>query len=221
MIHKLIGLFVRAKLIIRNEGIVALIGRGFSFIKRHIYFSETYYLYEHSARERDESAYMPRTQDFTLKIVSSNREVDELAAEGYDLRYWYPVYSERLDRGAVAFCLFIGREMAHIGWVGMNDAAKDSIGEVPYKVNYANNEAFTGGTWTDPKYRGLGLSTYVYLKRFDYLRERGKSIVRAAAATDNTPSNRMHAKFGPKIVATGHYLKLLWWESWKEKPMAD
>ena len=219
MIRKLADLFRRAKLVIRNDGSIAFIRSAFTFIVSRIFFYKTYYLYKYDIEELDEAAYLPRTQDFTLKIVSSNREADEMAADGYDMRYWYPVYSKRLDKGAVAFCLFIGRELAHIGWVGVNSRAKASLGEVPYKVSYSNNEAFSGCVWTDPKYRRLGLQRYGYFKRRQFLKDCGKTVGRAAIATNNAGTITMAEKIGAQRYGRGRLVKLLGWQFWKERPV--
>lgn len=161
---------------------------------------------------------MPRIGDFTLRIVSTNEEADELAATtGFDFRRRFIDARRMLDEGAIAFCTFVKMELAHIGWVGMTEGAKKSMGQLPYKVDFSDGEACTGGMWTYPKYRGMGLATYGYFKRCQFLRDKGKTAARNAVATNNVMTQRLLAKFGLKRYAQGRYVKILWWQFWKER----
>ena len=85
-----------------------------------------------------------------------------------------------LDKGAIAFCIFVNGEVAHIGFVAMSEEAKNTVDHMPYKVDFSNNEACTGATETVPEYRSKGLMGYVYFKRFQFLREKGKVISRVS-----------------------------------------
>jgi len=219
---RLTDLLRRAKRIFQTEGLVPLFRQALAFVAWRFFEYETLYLFEHSTdnvRSLDEADFMPKIEDFTFKIISTNREADELESEGLEFRLYVLNARERLDKGAVAFCVFVGRELAHMGWAAMTEEAKASMAEPPNKVDFAGGEVCTGGTRTNPKYRGMGLAAYVYLKRFQFLRERNKLIARACANTNNIASHRMHAKFGPKRYAEARYLKILWWKFWKEKPL--
>ena len=116
---------------------------------------------------------MPKIQDFTFKIVSTNQQADELATEGIDFRSNFINARRGLDKGALAFCIFVERELAHIGWVAMTEEAKNTFDSLPYQVDFSNKEACTGGTVTIPKYGGKGLMVYGYFKRLQFLKERG------------------------------------------------
>ena len=101
-----------------------------------------YFLYEHSLLiERNEADYLPKIRDFTLKIVGNNREADELAAAiGSDFRRRFVLARRNLDKGAIAFCIFVNGEVAHIGFVAMSEEAKNTVDHMPYKVDFSNNE---------------------------------------------------------------------------------
>lgn len=218
--RRFIVILRRAKHIFQTEGLPSLLRQGVKFLNRgHLFHHETYYLYEHTLKERNEADFMPKTNNFTFKIVSSAQQVDELAAEGLDLDLYFIDARQNLDKGAIAFCIFIGRELAHIGWVAITEKAKKTFDTESYQVDFSNNEACTGGTWTHPRYRGRGLMVYGYFKRFQFLRERGITVSRNAVVTKNIISQRGHAKFGPKRYAKGHHLKILRWEFWKETPL--
>ena len=101
----------------------------------------------------------------------------------------------------------------------MTAEAKKPLDDLPYSVDFSNHEACTGGTVTIPKYRGKGLMAYGYLKRFQFLKERGIVASRNAVAIDNIASQKAHARFNPQIYAEVHYLNILWFKSWKETPL--
>lgn len=222
-IGRLIALLRRAKYIFQTEGLIPLVRRGLAFLVGHFFRYENFYLYEYTLedtlKERNEADFLPRIQDFTFKIVATNQQADELAAAGLDFRPNIIKARRGLEEGAVAFCSFIDGELAHIGWVAMNAEGKKTFDSLPYQVNFSDKQGCTGGTWTNPKYRGKGLMVYGYFKRFQFLKEKGMKSSRNAVAVGNIASQKAHAKFGPKIYARAHYLKILWWKSWKETPI--
>ena len=218
MIEKVALLFTKAKYIFETEGLKALIRRGASYT---LYQHRSFYLYEHSLQDRDEAAYQPKIKDFAYKVVNTNQEIDELVSSGFDFCSRLTFIRRVLAKGAIASCLFIGRELAAIGFVASTQEAKDALIQPPYKVHFSRGEACTGGGWTNPKYRVLGLGTYIYFKRLQLLKDKGKVIARAAAETDNVASQELHAKFGPKIWAEGHVYRILCHIYWKEKALKN
>ncbi len=161
---------------------------------------------------------MPRIQNFTFKIISTTQQADELADEGFEF-HALDGYRDDLNRGVIAFCVFVGRELVHIGWVAMTEEAKKSAEDLPYRVVFSNKVACTGGTRTIPKYRGNGLMAYGYFKRFRFLKERGILTSRNAVNAENIVSQKVHAKFGPKIHAKARHIRILKWQLWIEKPL--
>ncbi|MGB2853465.1 MAG: hypothetical protein WBC55_03340, partial [Dehalococcoidia bacterium] len=137
--------FRRAKQIYQAEGLIPLVRRGFAFLGYRLLDYRTYYLYaapiEESLRVLDQSHTVPNVDDFSVKVVSSNDEADELEAQGFKLRSQASDVGERLDKGAIAFCIFVGRELACIGWVALTQEAMASLDEPPYKVDFANHES--------------------------------------------------------------------------------
>jgi hypothetical protein len=125
----------------------------------------------------------------------------------------------RLDKGAIAFCILVDKEIAHLGWVAMTEKAKNTFNSAPYRVDFSNKEACTGATWTNTKYRRKGLMVYGYFKRLQFLRERGITVSRNVVAKNNIASQMAHAKFDPKICGEARYLRILWWKFWTEKPL--
>lgn len=215
--QKLDTVLERAKTIIQAEGWVALFRRGVAFLLGRLLHYEIYYLYELKVEERRQAELRPKIQNFTFEIISSTHRADEVLARGFRFRSSKGIERERLDKGAVAFCIFIGTELAHIGWVAMNEEARNSITRLPIRVDFSGNEALIGGVWTDPKYQGIGLMSYAAQKRIQFLNEKGINIIRAAIASGNSASEKVVAKIGFKCYARARYLRFLWLTLWKEK----
>lgn len=219
--RRLIKLFERAREILRTEGLVSLIRRGLKSLKPYFWERGTYYLYEHPTRERNEAGFRPRIQNVTVKTVSSNQEADALANEGFEFRSSFFNARRMLDKGAIAFCVFVGHEIANISWLAVTETAKNAFEMFPYKVDFSNKEACNGGAFTIPKYRGLGLMGYGISKRIQFLRELGIVTVRYAIREDNIASMKALEKFEHKIYAKARYLKILCWRFWKEIPLTQ
>jgi hypothetical protein len=210
------SLLERAIEIFQTEGLLPLLRRAFIFLIGHFCWYQRYYLYEHTIMPKYDADFSPRIHDFIFKIVTTNQQVEELAAAGFNFGSHHLNARGGLDKGAVAFCFFIDGKLAHVGWVAMSQEAKDSFDSLPYQVNFADKQACTGGTWSNPKYRGKGLMVYGYFKRFEFLRERGFKSSRNAVDEGNIVSHKAHAKFGPKIYAKARYLKIICCKRWKE-----
>jgi len=208
-------LYSRARYYLKEEGLIRLLRRGLSFLQHRLVINESYYLYRHTLQERAEADFRPGIDNFTFEIVSSASETDKLAARGNDVSQVSAFVEQGFDNGAIAFCVFIDNELAHIGWVAMTQKAKDAIDPLPYHVDFSNGEACTGSTRTIPKYRQLGLMVYGYFKRLEYLREQGYVFSRCAVTTDNIASQKAHARFNPTIYARARLLKILRWQFWR------
>jgi len=226
--RKVLWLLGRARQILQTEGLISLLRRGFSFVfssvVRFFFAHGNYYLYQHATgniRNLNEADFMPKIDNFTFKIISTNQEADELEADGLEFGSQAIIARESLAKGGVAFCIFVGPELAHIGWVAMTEEARKAADGLPYCVDFRNGQACTGGTWTAEKYRGKGLMTYGYWKRFQYIGEKGVRTSRNAVDTSNIASQKVHARFNPKIYAQARYLRILRWEFWKETPLTQ
>jgi len=212
----------RAKDVLQKEGLIPVLRRGSALVASQFFQYDNFYLYEHKLQERNEADFLPEIQDFTFKIISSNEEADKLAeAIGSDFRRRFVTARSRLDKGAIAFCIFVKGEIAHIGWVALSEEAHKAVDNLPYRVYFSNHEACTGATETIPEYRGKGLMAYGYFKRFQFLREKGIVVSRNAVAKSNIASQKAHAKFSPRVYAEAKHLRLLRWHFWKEKPLAQ
>ena len=218
MLHFLIEL-ARVKYILKTEGLLPFLRRGFPSVTGCFFKYDTYYLSEQILNTRKEAEYEPRVQDFVHKIVSSNQEVDELTTKGFHFCPWYARDRKRLHAGAIALCIFIERELASVLWVALTQQAKDSIQKLPNKVDFSKGEAYAGGTWTSPKYRRMGLTRYNVFKREQLQLENGMVRNRGATLKGNVAGWTAAVDVGMKAYAEARYLKILWWKWWKEKPL--
>jgi hypothetical protein len=171
----------------------------------------SYYLYECRLTKRNENDFLPRTRDFELKIITDLAQLDELTSRGYDLSLDAGFTRRGLQNGAAAFLLFVKGELATRELVATNARAKAAIDKYPYRVDFANREACASGVWTNPKFRQMGLHTYVFFKAYDYLRESGIKVVRSIVWVDNVAAQKAHERFAPDIrkYARGNYLKVM------------
>jgi len=215
-VHEFIRLLRQAKRIYQRQGLIPLLRKGFNFFLGYSY--QTYYLFEHKLVERNEAEFTPKAKNFTLKIVSKNEQLDELAASDFEFGSFDGMIRDWLKKGATAFCIFINQELAHIGYVAMSEETMKSLYEPSYRVDPANNEACVGGSFTDQKYRRLGLQTYGTFKKFEFLKGKGITIARNAVAIDNIASLKVYAKFSPRIYAEGHRLRVSRLKFWWQRP---
>ena len=212
----------RAKRLLQTEGLIPLVRQALAFMVKRFFQYRTLYLCETDLLKKtseSEANFLPRIQHFTFKVVSTNEEADELEANGFEFRSCVGNARNKLDKGAIAFCIFIGQEFAHYTCGGMTQQAKDVLEALPYRVDFSNNEVCSGRYWTNPKYRGMGLGTYGAFKMHQFMGERGKVVSRGSVAKDNIASHRAAANVNTKICAEARYLKILWWKWWKEKPL--
>ena len=204
--------------ILREEGIGPLLSRGTTYLVRRAVVVGRYYVLEHALVARNEAEFRPRAPGLDVRVLSSNREADALPPS-WDPRPIFLTGASRLEVGATAFCLYIGGELAHVGWTAVTPAAKKLMDSVPYRVDFERGEACTGGTWTRPNFRGLGLMTYSYFLRLEHLRALGYVRSRNCVAVDNAASLRAHAKFKPKMCSVGLMVRVPGWTYWSERPI--
>jgi hypothetical protein len=194
--------------------------KGLSYILVHENFACN--VYKSRLIPRNEADFRPKIDNFTLKIMTSRKQYEDLLTAGFDISCPNVARTgDRLDKGAVACAIFIGKELASIEWVATDAAAKASLDTYPCKIDFANREAYAGAVWSNPKYRGKGIHMYVYYKIYDFLRERGAASVVSIVEVNNTAAIRAHNRFAPeeKVEARGRYLRLLGLQFWRERPL--
>jgi GNAT superfamily N-acetyltransferase len=216
-----VSLRYRFTRLLRTEGLPGLcrgLGRLLRKVRRAVLAVEEYYLHEIPLLAfGDQSVSLPDVDGFEVHVVESVGDANRLAALGYeDFRGLFPQADRRLAAGAVAFCAYVDRLVAHIGWVALTREAKRTFDDLPYRVDFDRGEGCSGGSWTCPLYRNRGLYSWVMGARLRYLRDRGCRICRNATLVKNTPSRRGQRHYQPEVVATARYVRIAGWVSWKE-----
>jgi hypothetical protein len=175
-----------------------------------------------NTKKRNAVEYLPQIKDFDFRIVSSNAEAEQLAREiDFDFRRHILKAVERLDKGAVAFLIFIQGDFAYIGWAALSPEAKNALDSRPFKVDFEHRQAHTGGSFTFLPYRNKGLMTYGYFRIFEFLEQKGITSTRNVVRVTNLSSQKVHAKFHPQIYAKARHTKILWHQFWKELPLSQ
>ena len=222
MISEMLVVLRRAKDILQTEGLRPLVRRGFDFMRRRFFRYGGYYLYKSTLGELDLADLTPKIQGLTFNIICSNEEADELAATtGHDFRRRFVNARKSLDKGAIAFCTFAKGEIVNIGWVALSEEAKKTLDPLLQKVDFSNNEAYLSGGETIPEYRRKGLAEHNFCSRLQFLREKGGTSMRLAMGVSNIAPQKVALRHGAQIYARARYMRILWWKSWKEIPLAQ
>lgn len=212
-------LFRISKDVMQREGIASFIKQAFLFSKRSLFSYGTYYIYEKTLNETNKFEFTPKIQNFTLKIIYASSDVDELITEGFNFNS-HIIIKERLNTGAIAFCIFVERELAHISWVAIHN--KGNVDPILSASGMDwQNVASIGPCVTNLKYRGLGFYPYVLYKICKFLKGKNKMSAKITTSKCNTSSTKGINKAGFKICGEVRYLKLLRWKFLKEKQIKE
>ena len=198
-INRIRELFRRGKQILHNECFLSLF-KWLSFTY------ETVYIYENTLHG---SSIACKVDNLRLRLITYPEELDQLLAKGFNFSpYEMSIQQckERLSRGAIFFCAFVGKELAHGSWIGMSRRSHGDFYAFP--MDYGHT-ACIGGTMTVPKYRRKGINVYVYSEIFRYIREKGLSKAVLEIHKDTIAAQSSQAKLGSYVWGTGHHLRLL------------
>jgi ribosomal protein S18 acetylase RimI-like enzyme len=204
---------------LQKEGLFAFFMNMVRFLRRCVFIYDTYYTYELPLNGPMQFEPAPKIQDFVFETVPTNQRLDELVAQGFDFGIHGKRARGKLDKGALMFCIFVGKEFACVHWAATTQEAMDVIFRIPYKVDFLNGDVYIGWSETTPKYKRLGLSQYLIAEKLKLFKTMGKTTVKWTVRKSNRASKGLTTKIGGRIYGEGRYLKILWWESWEEKPV--
>ena len=210
-----VSLLGRALRLARREGPLAL---PVAVVRRYVVDSRTYFLFEYDLWSEACMRLPPLPDEFAGCFVADNETADQLSEDHRDFRDHEPKARNALDSGAVAFCLYHGEDVAHVGWLTTSQKARRLFDSLGFEIRFDQGECWAGAVFTVPRFRNRGLLTYSALSRFAYLRDAGYGICRSAVETDNGASNSVQMRFDPRIYAVGHMFKLFGWRRWRERP---
>ena len=216
------GWYVRRGVhLLRSEGVAGLLsgtGRHLTQLLRGIYWSEEFVIYATDTCGYEIGLAEPSVEGLEVYVLHTEADVVRLLAAGYeDVRCIVRPTGSRLSSGAVGFCAFVNRRVAHVAWVAFDAAAKRGFDSLPYDVQFENGEAAWGGALTISSYRNLGLYRYVMAWRMRYCHERGCPVLVDSTSLRNVASLRSQATYNPEIRAIGRYRRFLHWSRWTQR----
>lgn len=195
-----IGELLRAaKLILREEGFL-------SFLKQSFFTYTAYFIFENTLAG---SIFACKADNLTLKLISALEELEQLLLEGFTFSSYHMSIQQckqRLNKGAILFCAFVGKELAHGSWVATSRKACSDFHPFPMDCEHT---AYIGGTMTIPKYRRKGINVYVHSEVFRYLKEKGLSRAMLAIDKNNIAAQDSQNRLGSRIWGRGYDLRLL------------
>ena len=218
------SLRARAVALLRRAGLSGLakgLLRHLRMLTRRVVYVGEYYVYRYAPPEVDPDANRPQVDGLEVRVLDSLGDLRALVEFGYeDPRTRAVAVENRLAAGAVAVCGFVNRRLAYVGWVAMSQPAKHSFDRLPYHVAFDSGEAATGGAWTAPEYRGVGLYRYMFGRELALLRHRGRTVCCNAIGVGNYPSQRGQACYGAHVCARARLVRVLGRTRWTETPMS-
>ncbi len=185
--------------------------------RRYVVDYRRFCLYERHHRILPEAMFRPRLEQYEEHFVCSNAEADALAREHEDFRSLTRSAWRALDSGAVAFCVYVGREVAHVAWLSTSVEGRRALDGLGYTVRFDEKEAWTGAARTVPEYRGKGLLHYSHYRRFQYLLDQGYEISRTAVELTNAASRHANERFEPRVYGIGRQWRVFGKRWWSER----
>lgn len=204
--HRIKAFYDEGKLILQQRGFFSLVKYMMAFFIRVLFVCGSCYIYENRLDGPDIT---PKLDNLTLRLISTSEEFQKLLVGDFDFSSYpdIPLSRKRLNRGAVAFCAFVGKEFAHVTWVAISRKAKGDFH--PYPIE-GEDTACVGATMTAPQYRRKGMNVYVHSEVFRYLKEKG--LIRAVISInkDNIAAQNSQTKLGSIRWGNGYYMRLLY-----------
>jgi hypothetical protein len=207
------------KYIIKNQGWVAIFFKGFEYLRGVVFYLGYYYICKIILTSKDNVPdYKPKIE-CSFKFISKEDDIDELIVNKYRMNILD--FQTKLEKGAVAFCVFVDKKLASVTWIADHEAAKQLIDPLPFVVNFEQGEVCSGSAFTDPKYRGKGLQNYIHTLMYHYLIDKGIYICKYSIEKRNAASQKVGGHFGQKIISYGRNLKILGMTFWKDLPLEE
>ncbi len=184
----------KARLILREEGRLALFKKALVSLKQALCLYSCYNIYESAL---DAPPVACKVNDLVLKLVTSEKEFEQigndyLIGEGFNIAR----DKELLRLGAVLYCAFIGNELIHVTQIFVSRRAHKI-----YPFSFAMPFGHTVGlaAFTTPNYRRKGCHAYTRSKALQYLREKGSSRAWDVQNKDNIAVR-------DSVIKLGYYL---------------
>jgi hypothetical protein len=217
----------KAKYLVKQKnGVLNLVKRALAFVIRPIFSSEKYYLVNYNLAAANENTVtikgditntgviMVKNNDEFEKLISGNQNYQSFFTENIFMENYF----QKFGTGALLFVLVDLKENEIVcsNWVALEQKAFESMNTSRYTVDF-RKDAYNGGWYTNPKYRGLGYNKYLNLETSKYLVSIGKTGSKCAISKNNASSLRSAKALGAEIYGETKYLKILFYKRWKEQ----
>jgi len=136
--------YQRGKYILQKEGLLSFVMEGIRFLRKAVFVHERYYMCESPLSEPMKFVSTPKIQDFVFEIITTGQRLEGLMAHGFDFGIDIIGAEERLDKGAIMFCIFIGKELACVHWAAATQEAMNVLTKISREVDFSNNEVYLG-----------------------------------------------------------------------------
>ncbi|MEM2970473.1 MAG: hypothetical protein QXR63_06020 [Candidatus Bathyarchaeia archaeon] len=121
---------------------------------------------------------------------------------------------KRLEMGHLCFVAKLNGEPVQITWFAFDEFY---VGEIKRKIRVSRGSAYRYGSYTVPKFRGLGIHFQTTEKAYQYLSKIGIKKVYSCVRHDNFPMLKAARKVGYKKIGTITYFKIFNREFYKFK----
>ncbi len=190
----------RARTLVRQEGLRGLLSaamRSVTDLRQRVYSESLLRLYHLSLPEAAAISSKPPMEGLNLRVIESADDAVQLAVAGFEnILETVPRTGLKLNAGAVATCVFLGRELVSIDWMAFSDEAKRVVDPFPYRVDFSAGETWTAGAFTVRRLRGRGIAAYRFSGQVRYMLARGCHVCYNAIAVNNIPSQRTVERYG-------------------------
>ncbi|MBE9505192.1 MAG: hypothetical protein IMY84_00120, partial [Chloroflexi bacterium] len=158
-------LVARAADVLRTEGlpgVATAVAAHLSYLESRLYWHADYIIHVTNTADCAVGLTAPPVDGLEVHILANERDVERLSGDGYeDVRRVVRPAARRLQKGAVGFCAFVNRDVAHVEWVAFTEAARLAIDVSPCFADHGRGEASWGGAYTVRRFRNLGIFRHV------------------------------------------------------------
>jgi hypothetical protein len=224
------SLFDKARSIRQKSGIRTLLASAWRYALSPVYTHDRFDLYTYEIKNDqnpDNLSSSSPIDRITHKVVTSFEDADKLEKEGFallsDTTYWKrrrELYTRRINQGAIAWCSFVGPELAAIVWIIPSKKSQEDVKTSKVKVDYSKGEVLAAGAWAHPKYRKLAFFNYNYRSLQKFFSERGiKKViipVNQTFITTHKTSYSLMKIVGGRKYGKGDYYRIIRYRFWKE-----
>ena len=192
----------------RGEGVAGVARGGLRVIRNLLVHLRTFDLWEIALPQPGVTVSShPPTGARVVVVGGPHDEGSEsIVAE---LRRTDPWSARRLAVGALAVCVVVGDDLAHVTWLVVNETERRVCEPIPYPVAFAELQACIPWVFTASAFRGRGAGSFGFEAALHHLAARGFISARLVVDVTNGTMQRLVARHHPRRVARFTALRLL------------